>query len=36
MKDKYIQEITELLKTCDDISLLDFIFQLLRKQATQS
>ena len=33
MKEEYIQEITELLKHCNDISLLDFIFQLLKKQA---
>lgn len=35
MKDEYIQEITELLKNCTDLSLLDLIFQLLKKQAAQ-
>ena len=35
MKDEYIQAITELLKNCNDISLLDFIFQLLKKHSAQ-
>lgn len=36
MQEKYTEEIVELLKNCNDVSLLDFIFQLLRKQATQA
>lgn len=36
MQEKYIEEIVELLKNCNDVSLLDLIFQLLRKQATQA
>ncbi len=35
MKEEYIQTITELLKQCNDISLLDLIFQLLKKHSTQ-
>lgn len=33
MQDKYIVEINELLKNCNDISLLDLIFQLLTKRS---
>ena len=29
--EEYIREITKLLEKCADISLLDFIFQLLKK-----
>jgi hypothetical protein len=36
MQDKYIVEINELLKTCNDISLLDFIFRLLKKHPKQA
>lgn len=32
MKDEYIEKITELLNNCEDLSTLDFIFQLLQKQ----
>ena len=32
MRDEYILKITELLKNCEDISLLDLIFQLLYKE----
>ena len=35
MKEEYIQEIIELLKGCNDISLIDLIFQLLKKHSTQ-
>ena len=35
MKEEYIQAITELLKKCNDISFLDFIFQLLQKHLKQ-
>lgn len=31
MKEEYIQQIIELLNQCNDISLLDFIKQLLDK-----
>lgn len=31
MKEKYISEIIEYLKLCDDLSLIDFIRQLLLK-----
>lgn len=31
MKEEYISEITDLLHTCDDLSLLDLILQLLDK-----
>ena len=33
MQEKYIVEINELLKSCNDISLLDLIFQLLTKHS---
>lgn len=36
MKEEYIQAITELLKNCNDISILDLIFQLLKKHLSQS
>lgn len=36
MKDEYINEIIKLLKNCKDLSLLDFIFQLLKKHSAQS
>ena len=36
MKEDYIQAITELLKSCNDISILDLIYQLLQKHSTQS
>lgn len=29
MKDTYVKEIIQLLNKCDDIPLLDFIYQLL-------
>lgn len=35
MKEEYIQAITELLKNCNDISILDLIYQLLQKHSTQ-
>ena len=35
MKEDYIQEIIKLLKQCNDPSLLDLIFQLLKKHSTQ-
>lgn len=35
MIDTYIKEITELLKKCDDLKLLDLIYQLLKKRTTQ-
>ena len=35
MKEEYIQAITELLKECNDLSLLDLIFQLLKKHLAQ-
>lgn len=31
MKEEYIKQIIELLNQCNDISLLDLIFQLLHK-----
>jgi len=31
MKEEYIQQITELLKKCQDISLLDLILKLLQR-----
>ena len=31
MKEQYIKDITELLEECEDLSLLDFIYQLLYK-----
>lgn len=33
--DTYIKDISELLKNCDDASLLDLIYQLLKKHSTQ-
>ena len=36
MKEEYVQEITELLPKCNDLSLLDFIYQLLQRQAAQT
>lgn len=35
MKEEYVKEITELVKKCDDLSLLDLIFQLLKKRTEQ-
>lgn len=35
MKDEYIREITELLEKCNDISILNLIFQLLKKHLTR-
>lgn len=32
MKEEYIQKIIEILPKCNDESLLDLIFQLLKKQ----
>ena len=34
--DTYIREITELLKNCNDPSMLDLIYQLLQKHSAQS
>lgn len=31
MKEQYIQQITESLRRCDDLSLLDLIYRLLKK-----
>ena len=31
MKEDYIKEIIEMLKDCDDIVMLDLIYQLLQK-----
>ena len=36
MKEEYIREITELLQKCNDLSTLDFIFQLLQRQEAQT
>lgn len=36
MKEEYIQAITELLKKCDDPSLLDLIYQLLAKRVARA
>ena len=33
--DTYIKQITDLLKNCDDVALLDFICQLLKKRTKQ-
>ena len=35
MKQEYIKEIIDLLPSCTDVSLLDFIFQLLKKHSEQ-
>lgn len=35
MKEEYIAHIIEQLRLCEDLSLLDLIYQLLQKQATQ-
>lgn len=35
MKEQYIRTITELLQQCNDLKLLDLIFQLLKKRSTQ-
>lgn len=35
MREEYIKKITELLEKCNDLSLLDLIFQLLKKRSTQ-
>lgn len=34
--DTYVKEISELLKNCDDESLLDLIYQLLKKHSAQT
>lgn len=31
MKDVYVKDIEELLNKCEDIDMLDFVFQLLTK-----
>ncbi len=36
MTEEYKQKIIELLKDCNDISLLDLIFQLLKTPTTDS
>lgn len=36
MKEEYIAQIIEQLKLCEDLSLLDFIFQLFQKHLEQS
>lgn len=36
MKEEYIAQIIEQLKLCEDVSLLDFIFQLLHKYLEQT
>lgn len=33
--DAYLKQINELLQKCDDIEMLDFIFQLLKKRSEQ-
>ena len=35
LKEEYIKEIFELLKKCNDPSLLDLIYQLLKKRSAQ-
>lgn len=35
MQEEYIAKIIEQLQKCNDISLLDFIFQLLKKHSAQ-
>ncbi len=34
--DSYLKQIIELLLKCDDIEMLDFIFQLLKKRSEQT
>lgn len=36
MKEEYTQKIIELLEKCNDISILDLIFQLLKKHSAQN
>lgn len=36
MKEDYILQITDLLHTCDDVALLDLIYQLLDKSIQKS
>jgi hypothetical protein len=36
MKEEYVEKITELLPDCNDLSLLDLIFQLLKKHSAQT
>lgn len=36
MREEYVKEIAELVKTCEDLSLLDLIFQLLKKHSAQT
>ena len=36
MKDEYIQEITQLLNQCNNVDILDLIYQLLKKQTAQT
>ena len=33
--DSYLKQIIELLQKCDDVEMLDFIFQLLQKRSKQ-
>lgn len=36
MKDEYIEQIIKQLASCNDISLLDLIYQLLKKHSAQT
>lgn len=36
MKEEYTQKISELLEKCNDISILNLIFQLLEKHSAQT
>ena len=36
MKEEYLQKIHELAEKCDDLSLLDLIYQLLNKSVQHS
>lgn len=36
MKEQYIKEIINLLHQCEDLSFLDFLYQLLKKELTET
>lgn len=36
MKQEYIEKITDIVSQCDDLSMLDFVYQLLYKTQKQT
>ena len=36
MKEEYIEQIAKLLQNCNDVAMLDLIYQLLKKHSAQT